>query len=52
MEQGTLEFIGEHPIDAGGAADVWAGKIGDRTVAIKAYRCYSSTDNVVTYVVS
>lgn len=52
MEQGTLEFIGEHPIDAGGAADVWAGKIGDRAVAIKAYRCYSSTDNVVTYVVS
>ena len=42
--QGALEFVGEHPIDTGGTADVWAGKMGHRTVAIKAYRCYSSTD--------
>ena len=52
LEQGALEFVGEHPVDAGGAADVWAGKMGDRKVAIKSFRCYSSTDYVVTYVVS
>ena len=52
LGQGGLEFVGEHPIDAGGAADVWAGKMGDRAVAIKAYRLYSSTDYAVTYVVS
>lgn len=52
LKQGELEFVGDHPVDAGGTADVWAGKMGDRAVAIKAYRCYSSTDYVVTYVVS
>jgi len=52
LEQGSLEFVGEYPVDAGGTADVWAGKMGDRTIAIKTYRCYSSTDCVMTYTVS
>ena len=52
LEQGALEFVGEHPVDAGGIADVWAGKMGNRKVAIKAYRCYSSSNYLPTYVVS
>lgn len=52
LEQGALEVVGEYPIDAGGVADVWVGKMGDRKVAIKAYRCYSSSNYLSTYVVS
>ena len=52
LGQGALEFIGEHPVDAGGVADVWVGKMGDRKIAIKAYRCYSSSNYLPTYVVS
>ena len=52
LEQGSLEVVGEHPIDAGGVADIWVGNIGDRKVAIKVYRCYSSSNYLPTYVVS
>jgi len=52
LDQGAVEVIGEHPVDAGGVADVWVGKMGDRKVAIKAYRCYSSSNYLSTYVVS
>jgi len=52
LESGTLEVLGEHPVDAGTVADVWIGKMGDRKVAIKVYRCYSSSNCSATYVVS
>ena len=53
LEQGALEFVGEHPVDAGGVADIWVGEMDNRRkVAIKAYRCYSSSNNFPTYVVS
>ena len=52
LEQGALEIVGEHPVDAGGVADVWVAKMGDRKVAIKNYRCYSSSNYLPTYVVS
>ena len=52
LERGTLEVVGEHPIDAGGVADVWAGKMGGRKVAIKVYRCFSSSNCLPSYVVS
>lgn len=52
LEQGALEFVGEHPVNAGGVADVWVGKMGDRKIAIKAYRCDSSSNNLPTYAVS
>ena len=52
LEQGALELVGEYPVDAGGVADVWVGRMSDRKVAIKAYRCYSSSNYLSTYVVS
>ena len=52
LEQGDLEFFGEQPIDAGGIADVWVGMMGDRKIAIKSYRYYSSSDYLPIYVVS
>lgn len=52
LEQGALEIVGEHPVDAGSVADVWVGMIGDRKVAIKSYRCYASSNYLPTYVVS
>ena len=47
-----LEVVGEHPVDAGAVADVWIGMMGNRKVAIKSYRCYSSSEYLVTYMVS
>lgn len=52
LEQGALEVGGEHPINAGGVVDVWVGMMGDRKVAIKSYRCSSSSDHRLTHVVS
>ena len=52
LEPGTLEFTEAHPVNAGGVADVWVGEMDNRKVAIKAYRCYSSSNNLVTYMVS
>lgn len=39
-----IKVVGVRPIDAGGSADVWMGEMGDRTVALKSYRCYLSSD--------
>jgi hypothetical protein len=52
LDEGSLEVIGEYAIDVGGVADVWAGMIGNRKVAVKTYRCYSSSDYLPTYMVS
>lgn len=52
LERGALEFVGDHPVDAGGFADVWVGAMGSRRVAIKSYRRYSSSDNLLAYAVS
>ena len=52
LEQGALEIVGGRPVDAGGVADVWAGMMGNRKVAIKSYRCHSSSDYLPNYVVS
>ena len=52
LEQGDLEVLGERPVDAGGVADVWVGMMGNRKIAIKSYRYYSSSDYLPTYVVS
>ena len=51
LEQGELEVVGEHPLDAGCVADVRVGKMGDRKFAIKVYRCYSSSNCSSTYAV-
>jgi len=50
--QDSLKVVGTRPIDAGGFADVWVGGVGDRTVAVKSYRCYTSADYIQTYNVS
>ena len=52
VEEGTLEVIGERPVDAGGVADVWVGRMGNRKIAIKAYRYNSSSNYLSTFVVS
>ena len=52
LEQGVLEFVGKHPVAAGGVADVWVGRMGSRKVAIKVYRCCSLSNNWPRYVVS
>lgn len=52
LEEGAIEVVGERPVDAGGFADVWVGMMENRKVAIKSYRCYSSSDYLPTYVVS
>jgi len=44
LEQGALEVVGEFPVDAGGIADIWAGMMDNRKVAIKVYRFCSSSD--------
>lgn len=52
LEQGALEIGGEHPVNAGGVADVWIGMMENHKVAIKSYRRNSCSDYRLTYVVS
>jgi len=52
LGQDDLEVIGTHPVDAGGFANVWVGKMGDRRIAVKSYRCWASADHVQIYEVS
>jgi len=49
LGQEDLKVVGTRPIDAGGFADVWIGEVGDRKVAVKSYRCYTSADYIPTY---
>ena len=51
--QGDLHIVGSYPINAGGLADVWVGKMNNgMAVAIKSYRHYSSSSCLPIYVVS
>lgn len=52
LGHGMLEFVAEHPVDAGSTADTWVGKMGNRKVAVKVYRCDSCSNYLVTYMVS
>jgi len=52
LGQDDLMVVGTCPIDAGGFADVWAGEIGNRKVAVKSYRRYASADYWQVYWVS
>ena len=49
LGQDDLEVVGTHPVDAGGFADVWVGKMGDQRIAVKSYRCWASVDHVQIY---
>ena len=44
LEPGVFEVAGNHPIDAGGSADIWEAMMGDHKVAIKSLRYSSSSD--------
>ena len=52
LDQGVLEVVGRFPVGAGGVADIWLGMMGNRKVAIKSYRRYSSSDWLPSCVVS
>jgi hypothetical protein len=48
----ALEVVGGRPVGAGRIADVWVGKVGNRMVALKVFRCYSSSSYRPIYMVS
>ena len=52
LEQGALEVVGQSPVDAGGIAEVWEGRMDGHKVATKSYRCYLASDRLLTCVVS
>jgi len=52
LEEGTIETIGDSPVDAGEVADILVGMKGNLKVAVKRYRFYSSVDFLPTYMVS
>ena len=39
-----IKLVSEHPIAAGGFANIWEGTHGGRKVVLKSYRCYVSFD--------
>lgn len=39
-----IELTGEHPVAAGGFADIWKAKHDGREVVLKTYRCYRLFD--------
>ena len=39
-----VDLVGEHPIAAGGFANILEAKYGGRKVVLKSYRCYVSFD--------
>lgn len=52
LGRGAVQVVGDFPTSAGGTADVWEGRINDRRIAMKSYRCYLFSDCLLTYVVS
>jgi len=46
LHQGDLRIIGEHPVAAGGFANIWEGVLNGRKVMVKSYRCYVLFDHV------
>lgn len=44
LDPGDVEIFGEHPVAAGGFANIWEGTHDGRKVALKSYRCYESFD--------
>jgi len=50
LDSGEIKLIGEHPIAAGGFANIWEAVHGGRKVVLKSYRCYMTSN--VTQVVA
>ena len=44
LNPGDVRLIGDHPLAAGGFADVWEATYEGRKVAFKRYRCYETVD--------
>jgi len=39
-----VDLVGEHPMAAGGSANIWEGTCDGRGVVLKTYRCCASSD--------
>lgn len=52
LEEGTLEFLGDFPIDAGDFVNTLVGVRGNRRFAVKHYRLHSSSSYFPTFIVS
>jgi len=51
LEEGTIKFVGDGPVDVGEVANIYLGTRGNRKVIIKCYRFYPSTDYFPAYMV-
>jgi len=51
LEEGTIKFVGDRPVDAGEVANIYLGMRGNRKVIVKCYRFYPSSDYFPTYMV-
>jgi len=50
LDPEDIKLVGEHPIGAGGFANIWEVTHNGRKAVLKSYRCYVSSD--VTQVVA
>jgi len=44
LDPEDIELVGEHPIGAGGSANIWEVIYNGRKVVLKSYRCYVSSN--------
>lgn len=44
LNPADVRITDEHPVGAGGFANIWEGVLSGRKVAVKSYRCYVSFD--------
>lgn len=44
LNPADVRITSEHPVGAGGFANIWEGVLNGRKVAVKSYRCYESFD--------
>lgn len=51
IEEGTVGFVGDRPMDAGEVANTYVDMKGNHKVAIKCHRFYPSSCCLPTYVV-
>jgi hypothetical protein len=52
LEEGTIEFLGDFPANAGDFANTLVGMRGNRRFAVKHYRLHSSSSYFPTFIVS
>lgn len=52
LEQGDLKVVGKFPVDADGFADLRIGEWNGTLVMVKSFRCYTSSNGLLSYLVS